>query len=137
MIILDTTVWIEYLKNNQEYYFLISQLLENREILAVECVFGELLQGVKNKYEKEMVLNYYKYLPKNKYDEIIIEAGSYSNKNKLVDKGVGLIDVIILMYGIKSNSKIWTLDKKFQKIIPEELKYTGNEPPRPEGRGIF
>jgi hypothetical protein len=31
------------------------------------------------------------------------------------------------MYGIKSNSKIWTKDKKFQKIIPEELKYIGNE----------
>jgi predicted nucleic acid-binding protein len=126
MIILDTTVWIEYLKNNQAYYSLISQLLETGEILAVECVFGELLQGTKNKYEKEMILNYWKYLPKEKYDEIIIDAGNYSNKNKLVDKGVGLIDAIILMHGIKSNSRIWTLDKKFRKIIPEELKYSAN-----------
>jgi predicted nucleic acid-binding protein len=101
--------------------------LETREILAVECVFGELLQGTKNKYEKEMILNYWKYLPKEKYDEIIIDAGNYSNKNKLVDKGVGLIDAIILIHGIKSNSKIWTRDKKFQKIIPEELKYIANE----------
>ncbi|MDR2601905.1 MAG: PIN domain-containing protein [Spirochaetaceae bacterium] len=127
MIILDTTVWIEYLKNNTKYYSVISQLLESREILAVECVFGELLQGVKNKYEKKIVLNYWKYLPKEKYDDIIIEAGNYSNKNKLTDKGVGLIDSIILMHGIKGNSKIWTIDKKFQRIIPEELKYTGNE----------
>jgi predicted nucleic acid-binding protein len=126
MIILDTSVWIEFLKHNAKYYSVISQLLENREILAVECVFGELLQGVKNKYEKEIVLNYWKYLPKEKYDEIIIEAGNYSNKNKLPDKGVGLIDAIILMHGIKSSSTIWTLDKKFQKIIPEELKYTGD-----------
>ncbi|MDR2210894.1 MAG: PIN domain nuclease, partial [Spirochaetaceae bacterium] len=58
-----------------------------------------------------------------KYDEIIIEAGIYSHKNKLIDKGVGLIDTIILMHGIKSNSKIWTIDKRFLKIIPEELKY--------------
>jgi predicted nucleic acid-binding protein len=127
MIILDTTVWIEYLKNNQEYYSIVSTLLENRKILAVECIFGELLQGVKNKYEEEIILNYWKYLPKKRYKDIIVAAGNYSNKNKLLDKGVGLIDAIIVMYGIKSKSKIWTLDKKFQTIIPEELKYISAE----------
>jgi predicted nucleic acid-binding protein len=127
MIILDTTVWIEYLKNNQEYYSIISALLENKEVLAVECIFGELLQGVRNKYEEEIILNYWKYLPKKRYKDIIVKAGNYSSKNKLLDKGVGLIDTIILMCGIKSKSKIWTLDKKFQIIIPEELKYIGTE----------
>jgi hypothetical protein len=68
-----------------------------------------------------------KYLSKRKYDEIIIEAGNHANKNKLLDKGVRLIDAIILMHGIKSNSKIWIIDKKFGKIILEELKYTGNK----------
>ncbi|MDR1618721.1 MAG: PIN domain-containing protein [Treponema sp.] len=127
MIILDTTVWIEYLRNNREYYSMVSTLLENKKILAVECIFGELLQGVKNKYEEEIILNYWKYLPKKKYEDIIVEAGNYSNKNKLLDKGVGLIDTIILMHGIKSKSKIWTLDKKFQIIIPETLKYIDTE----------
>jgi hypothetical protein len=28
------------------------------------------------------------------------------------------------MHGIKSNSKIWTQDNKFLRIIPEELKYS-------------
>jgi predicted nucleic acid-binding protein len=127
MIILDTTVWIEYLRNNQEYYPIISMLLEKKEILAVECVFGELLQGIKNKYEEEIIINYWNYLPKKGYKDIIIEAGNYSSKNKLLDKGVGLFHVIILLHGIKSGSKIWTIDKKFQRIMPEELKYTGNE----------
>jgi predicted nucleic acid-binding protein len=102
-------------------------LLEKKEILAVECVFGELLQGIKNKYEEEIIITYWNYLPKKEYKDIIIEAGNYSGKNKLPDKGVGLIDAIILLHGIKSNSKIWTLDKKFRRIIPEELKYIGNE----------
>jgi hypothetical protein len=31
------------------------------------------------------------------------------------------------MYGIKSESKIWTLDKKFKIIIPEGLKYIADE----------
>ena len=51
MIILDTSVWIEFLKNNPEYFSKIEYLLENQQVLAVECIFGELLQGEKNKSE--------------------------------------------------------------------------------------
>ena len=123
MIILDTSVWIEHLRYNQKFFPKVSKLLENREILAVECVFGELLQGVKNDFEKDIILNFWTHSPKEYYENIIIEAGIHSTENKLLDKGVGLIDVIILMHGIKSNSKIWTLDAKFLRIIPEELKY--------------
>jgi predicted nucleic acid-binding protein len=125
MIILDTSIWIEHLRNNQKFSPKVSKLLENREILAVDCVFGELLQGVKNNYEQEIILNFWKYLPKEHFEDLIIEAGIYSSKNKLLDNGVGLIDALILAHGIKSNSKIWTLDTKFLKIIPENLKYSG------------
>ena len=126
MIILDTSIWIEHLKNNQLYYPRVKNLLENREVLAVECVFGELLQGIKNKSEKEIVLGFWTHLPKENYENIIIQAGEYSAQNKLLDHGVGLIDAIILMHGIKSNSKIWTLDNNFLRVIPQELKYTDN-----------
>jgi len=123
MIILDTSVWIEYLRNDPAYFPEISKLLESGEILAVDCIFGELLQGVKNKTERDIILKFWTYLSKGYYENIIIQAGEYSSENKLLDHGIGLIDAIILMYGIKSNSKIWTLDKKFLKIIPEELRY--------------
>jgi predicted nucleic acid-binding protein len=124
VIILDTSVWIEHLRNNPVFFPRIRKLLENGEILAVECIFGELLQGVKNKSEREIILQFWTYLPKEQYENMVIQAGEYSSKKKLSDHGVGLIDAVILMYGIKSKSKIWTLDKKFLSIIPEELRYT-------------
>jgi len=123
MIILDTSIWIEHLKNNPNYFPKICKLLENGEVLAVECIFGELLQGVKNKNEREIIQKYWKHLPKEKYENIIIEAGEYSANNKLLNHGVGLIDSIIIMHGIKSRSKIWTLDKRLSKVLPAELKY--------------
>jgi len=116
-------MWIEHLKNNQKYFQEICKLLENGEVLAIECIFGELLQGVKNKNEREIIQKYWEHLPKRNYENIIIEAGAYSADNKLVSHGVGLIDSIIIMYGIKSKSRIWTLDKKLLKVLPEELKY--------------
>ena len=123
MIILDTSIWIEHLKNNQKFFCKTSKLLENREILAVECIFGELLQGVKDERESEIIKNYWTYLPKKIYENIIIQAGEYSAKNKLLDFGVGLIDAVILMHSINSNSMIWTLDRKFLRVIPKELRY--------------
>ena len=123
MIILDTTVWIEHLRNNQNFSSKTTKLLENREVLAVEFVFGELLQGAKNKYEKEIILNYWEHLPKIRLEGIIIDAGIYSRENRFIDKGVGLIDVAILITAIKTNSTIWTLDTKFLKIVPQELIY--------------
>ncbi|MCL2008705.1 MAG: PIN domain-containing protein [Treponema sp.] len=123
MIILDTSIWIEHLRNSQIYYPKVKNLMEKREILAVECVFGELLQGVKNKSEKQIITKFWECLPKENYEDIIIRAGEYSSQNKLLDHGVGLIDAIILMHGIISGSKIWTLDTKFLRVIPEELKY--------------
>jgi len=124
MIILDTSVWIEHLRNNQIFFPKVCKMLESKEILAVECVFGELLQGTKTESEKDIILEFWKHLPKEHFDNIIIGAGEYSAKNKLLDHGVGLIDAIILMHGIRSNSQIWTLDNKFLRVIPEELRYT-------------
>ena len=91
--------------------------------MAVECVFGELLQGVKNKSERDIIINFWTHLPKENYEDLIIQAGEYSSNHKLLDHGVGLIDAIILVQAIRSNSKIWTLDSKFLRVIPEELRY--------------
>ena len=123
MIILDTSVWVEFLKMHEPYFTVISPLLEEKDVLALECVFGELLQGVRNTKEQNIVLKYWEHLSKIDIPEIIIEAGKYSNKNKLLDKGVGLIDAIILMHGIKLKTKIWTIDRKFLAVIPENIKY--------------
>ena len=123
MIILDTSVWIEHLRGNQIYFQHTRELLEKREVLALECIFGELMQGSKSKSEREIIMEFWTYLPKMHLENIFIEAGEYSSRNKLIDHGVGLIDASILIYGIKSNSKIWTLDNKLYRIIPEEMKY--------------
>ena len=116
MIIADTSIWIEFLKNNEPYFQKMKKLLENREIIGIECIFGELFQGVKNKREKEIIELYWMNVPKIDEYGLWIEAGIYSSKYKLIDKGIGLIDAFIIISSIKTNSLIWTLDKKLKKI---------------------
>jgi predicted nucleic acid-binding protein len=123
MIVPDTSVWIEFLKFNEPYYSELKHLLEKRQVLGISCVFGELLQGIKTKREREIVLAYWQYIDKKDESNLFIDAGNYSNKNKLLSKGLGLIDVVIIQFAINNNSKIWSLDKKLISVIPEELKF--------------
>jgi hypothetical protein len=54
-------------------------------------------------------------------DNLWIEAGIYSSKNKLIDKGIGIIDSMIIIACKKSNSKLLTRDKKILKILDKDL----------------
>lgn len=123
MIIIDTSVWIEFLRNNKKYFNHIKNLLENNKVLTLEIIFSELLQGARNKKEQEIIYQYWINLPKISLKGLMIKAGIYSSNNKLVYKGVGLIDVIILICAIKTKSKIWTLDKKLLNVLDSKLIY--------------
>jgi hypothetical protein len=124
MIILDTSLWIEFLKHNEKYYSHIVYLLENQKVFAVECIFGELLQGAKNKREIDIISLYYENLPKAFVNDGWLKAGIYSSENKLISKGVGLIDCFIIITARLYKAKIWSLDKKLNSLLSENEKYT-------------
>lgn len=123
MIVLDTSVWIEFLKNNTEYFSKVKYLLENQQVLAIECIFGELLQGAKNKREIEIISLYWENLPKSKIENGWIQAGIYSSVNKLTSRGVGIIDSYIITSARNNNARIWSLDKKLNSLLKKEERF--------------
>lgn len=123
MILADTSIWIEFLKKNKKVFDIMQEKLEKRKILAIECIFGELLQGTKNKQEQIIITSYWEYLPKVDESGIWVEAGIYSGEKRLASKGIGLIDVVILLLARRTNSKVWTLDKKLQNILGPSERY--------------
>jgi hypothetical protein len=124
MIIADTSVWIEFLKGNEPVFRRMQTLLENREITALEPVFGELLQGAKNKRERQVITDYWKNTPRIDESELWIVAGLYAGEKKLFVKGVGLIDAYIVIASLKTNAQVWTLDEKLNKVLQPESVYT-------------
>ena len=122
MIILDTSIWIEYFRNNPAYTLIIDDLLRIRQIYGFELIFGELLQGVKP-HEKIKIIQIWDLLPKVQVPMFGYIAGLYSHNNQLLNKGVGLIDATIICAAIESKSKIWTLDKKILNHIDPEIKF--------------
>ena len=124
MIIADTSVWIEYLKGDKWYLKVFGAYLEDRKIVALSPVFGELLQGVKNNRELQIISGFWENLPHVDEKGLFIEAGQVSYEQKLHAHGVGLIDCYLLAAGIKYGLGIWTLDKKLLGAIDRlEMEY--------------
>jgi hypothetical protein len=113
VILVDTSVWIDFFKQSDPVIVeKLDLLIENNEVIALSCVFGELLQGVKNEQEEKLILDFWSNLPKVDETNLFLEAGKISSKNKLFNKGVGLIDSYILAAATKYNLPLWTFDKK-------------------------
>jgi predicted nucleic acid-binding protein len=113
MIIVDTSVWIDFFKQaDKTISDLMSGYLEDGEVVALSAVFGELLQGARNESEEKIIIDFWNSLPKVDESDLFIEAGKISYKNKLVSRGIGLIDCYILAAARFNKHSLWTLDKK-------------------------
>ena len=122
-IIFDTSIWIEYLKGNENYFEQCQQTIENGQVMGVEAVFAELLQGALNKREVELIKQFYSLIKPIKIPDLFVKSGDYSRENKLLSKGIGLIDSVIIVSTINSNSRLWTLDQKILKFLGEDYLY--------------
>ena len=117
MILADTSVWVEYLRGRQPFLGRMEQLLEDRQILAVEPVFGELLQGAKDDRERRVLLEFWGNLPKSPIQGAWVKAGDLSSRNKWLDHGIGLIDAVLIFSARESKAKVWTLDKNLKGVL--------------------
>ena len=122
-LIADTCIWIEFLKNNPDIFPLMQELLEKSNIFTAECIFGELLQGSKSGRERDIVTGYWDCLPKLDEKGIWLKAGKYAGEKNFYEKGVGLIDAVLIVLALKNNLKIWTIDKKLKSVLHPDLIY--------------
>ena len=124
-IIVDTSIWIEFFRGRAEYFDICQQLLEKAEIRTIEIIFAELLQGAFDKREVEAIKSYYELIPKIEIENLFLLAGEFSKDEKLISKGIGLINSCIITATIRSNSKLWTLDKKIKAYLSDDFLFNG------------
>ena len=122
MIVVDTSVWIDFLRG-KETASKLSALLDTQKVVAISPVFGELLQGVKTENELNIIEEYWSHLPKIIEMNLLIRAGKYSYNNKMISKSVGLIDCSLIVVAEDNGFKVWTFDKNLLKAMPKRLIY--------------
>jgi len=116
-IIIDTSIWIEYFKNNSNYVTFIEENLNLENIYIIGPVISELLHGVKN--EKEyLILS--KSISAILYLDCIFEdwikTGSILFDLKKKGKTIPLTDALIAAIAVRIDAAILTLDQHFKDI---------------------
>ncbi len=122
MIIADTSIWVEYLRLHEPILTYFVKELDGGNILSIDCVLGELLQGIRREDELKRMLWLWEVSPKIYSSDFWVDAGVYSSRLRLTDKGIGIIDAVIITAARKYEAKIWTLDKKMMAALqPHEI----------------
>jgi predicted nucleic acid-binding protein len=122
-ILVDSSVWFEYFKRKEPYFKEVQMYLNTLSIKIIDPIIGEILQGALNQNELNFIKANIQYVPKIGIKELFEKAGMYSFENKLISKGIGLIDSCLIYTTIETNSLLWTLDKKIIKFLDEKYLY--------------
>ncbi|MBN1790261.1 MAG: PIN domain-containing protein [Bacteroidales bacterium] len=124
MILVDTSVWIEFFKQNNDFIRYMESLLKNRQVITIEPIFSELIFGAKNDKEKNYLLAYWKILPKIKFSsDSLLHAADFASSSNYCNLGIGLIDAVIILAAVENSCRIFTLDKKIIRTIDKDYLF--------------
>lgn len=127
MIFPDTSIWIEFFKKHDPYFKILKLNLEINNIISHELIFAELLQGAKTEREYKIILEYWDNIKKIETQGSILNGGIFAFKSNLINKGIGLIDSVLISATNKLDLKFWTLDKKIIKFIEKNKLFSIND----------
>ena len=115
MILVDTSIWIDYLRKGDE---ILVSLLNSSQVFTHPFIIGELACG--NLKNRDTFLSLIKRLPASplvRGDEVLY----FIDRNHLMGRGIGFIDVHLLAsLAISKHGFLWTRDKRLA-ILAEEL----------------
>ncbi|MBO7419994.1 MAG: PIN domain-containing protein [Spirochaetaceae bacterium] len=115
MILVDTSVWIDYFRNGNTADAL-DKLIESDMICINDVILSELLPSINQRHEeelKELLLSFPKLQMKIDWNEIVFMQTE--NLRNGINK-VGLPDLMITQNTIQNKVKLFSCDRHFQLI---------------------
>ena len=114
MILVDTSVWVDYLRGNCPQ---LAKFLEKNQVVMNPLIIGELACG--NLKNRAKLLSLWKSLettPTATHDENLF----FIEDNRLMGKGIGYIDIQLLATTkLSPGLKLWTHDKRLANIAEQ------------------
>jgi predicted nucleic acid-binding protein len=110
VILADTSIWIDHLRSHNA---LFARLLADAQILVHPYVIGELAVGnIKERRRLLLDLSDQPQAPAAHDNEVL----TLIERNELLGKGIGYIDVHLLASARLCKAKLWTTDKRLHAI---------------------
>jgi len=112
MVLVDSSVWIEYFKGNDSVLPL-NELIESNNLCINDLILAELLPSINHKKEfelKELLLTIEKINMLIDWNKLI-SMQTINLKNGI--NKVGISDLIIAQNAIENNIELYAIDKHF------------------------
>lgn len=110
MVLVDTSVWVKHFRYGD---IVLEDLLEDGHVTCHPFIVGELACGnLKNRIE---ILGLLKALPVATVasnEEVMI----FIEDHRLMGKGLGFIDLHLLVSAVLSEIQLWTIDKRLHQV---------------------
>ena len=117
MVLVDTSIWITHLRQGSRQ---LEKLLMDAEVMCHPFIIGELACGnLKNRNEILSLLQSLPTTPTIEFDEFLF----FIERNQLMGKGIGFVDVHLLASAQLTGVPLWTADKRL-KSMADQLKLT-------------
>ena len=118
MIVVDSSVWIEYLRTpDSEHGRVLDSLLDRKEALITGVVIAEVVQGVGPDQQRTAVAEHLLRLP---YGDLSkdgwLQVGELAYQMRRQGQTPGLADLAIAAVAIEGGHELYTLDADFQRI---------------------
>jgi predicted nucleic acid-binding protein len=114
VILVDTTVWVEHLRRGLPS---LATLLQEGEVLIHPWVIGELACG--NLRNRQQVLELLQGLPVATVASDA-EVLLLIERDRLMGRGIGYVDVHLLASARLSYCRLWTQDRRLAAVAHEQ-----------------
>lgn len=109
MVLVDTSVWVNHLRYGEPD---LERLLNDGEVMCHPLVIGELACGsIRNRTEILSLLQIIPSATEATHDEAL----QFIERNHLMGKGLGHIDVHICASAILTGVPMWTYDRRLNE----------------------
>ena len=113
MVLVDTSVWIDHLRNGNAR---LKRLLLSETVVCHSFVIGELACGnLVNRGEVLSLLQALPCLPLADGNEVL----HFIEERRLMGRGIGLVDIHLLASAALGGAFLWSLDKRLQKAAQD------------------
>ncbi len=110
MILVDTSVWVEHLRSGT---IGLGALLNDGQVMCHPFIIGELACGyLKKRTEILTLLQELPVATRADDEELITFIEDYA----LMGKGLGYIDIHLLMSAMLTKVPLWTIDRRLHEI---------------------
>jgi len=117
MVIVDTSIWVTHLREGSRK---LEKLLMDGEVMCHPFIIGELACGnLKNRNEIISLLQSLPMALTIDFDEFLF----FIDRNHLMGKGIGFVDVHLLASAQLTEVPLWTSDKRL-KSAANQLELT-------------